>query len=182
MTGALTGALGVWLTVRRSAWCWPVAMMNVAIYAVVFHRAKLYADAGLQVVYFAMSAYGWWAWLGAGTAGQALPVGRTPRALLWSLLAAGAAGAVAMGVLLDRRTDAALPYLDAGTTAFSLVAQVLMTRKWIENWIVWIVVDVVYVYMYVVKDLHATALLYAVFLVLAALGLLEWRKAVGRTS
>ena len=177
VAGALTGALAVWLTVRRSVWCWPVGMINVGLYTVVFAQAKLYADASLQVVYFAMSVYGWWAWL-RGAGGHELPVARAPRRFLLALLAAAALSTAVVGGLLHRGTDAALPWLDAGTTSFSLAAQVLLTRKWIENWVVWIVVDVVYIYMYVVKDLYATALLYTVFLGLAVSGLVQWRRTL----
>ena len=180
VAGALSGALGVWLTVRRSVWCWPVGMVNVALYAYVFLQARLYSDAGLQLVYFAMSGYGWWAWLRGGAGGHELPVARTPRPFLLALLGAGLLGTMSLGTLLSRHTDAALPFFDAGTTSFSLVAQLLMTRKWIENWVLWIAVDVVYVYMYVVKDLYATALLYTVFLGLAVAGLRAWRRSLGR--
>lgn len=169
------------LTVRRNPWCWPLGMVNVALYAVVFARAKLYSDTFLQVVYFVMSAYGWWAWL-RGAHGHELPVARAPRRVLLGLLAAATASTVVVGGLLHRGTDASLPWLDAGTTSFSLAAQVLMTRKWIENWALWIAVDVVYVYMYVVKDLHATAVLYAAFLGLAVAGLVEWRRNLGTTA
>jgi nicotinamide mononucleotide transporter len=165
----------VWLTVRQSQWCWPVGMVNVAFYAYVFFHAKLYADAVLQVVYFAMAVYGWWAWRHGGALHGALPVGRAPRAVLAGLGAAGSALTVSAGTLLDRFTDASFPLLDAGTTAFSLVAQVLTTRKWIESWAIWIVVDAVYVYMYVAKELYATAVLYAVFLAMAVAGWRAWR-------
>jgi nicotinamide mononucleotide transporter len=156
-------------------------MVNVAVYTVVFARARLYADAGLQVVYFVMSAYGWWAWL-RGAAGHELPVTRAPRRVLFGVLAAAALATAVLGGALRHGTDAALPWLDAGTTSFSLAAQLLMTRKWIENWVLWIAVDVVYVYMYVVKDLHATALLYTLFLALAVSGLLQWRRSLTATS
>lgn len=155
-------------------------MVNVGLYAFVFFGARLYADAFLQVVYFVLSAYGWWAWLHGGAGGSALPVARAPRRLLAALLGGGVVVAVLVGTGLHRMTDAALPYLDAGTMTFSLIAQFLMTRKWIENWVLWIAVDVVYVHMYVVKDLYATALLYAVFLVLAASGLVQWSRSIGR--
>ena len=177
VAGVLTGALSVWLTVREKAWCWPVGMVNVALYAVVFGQAKLYSDAFLQVVYFAMSAYGWWAWL-RGAQGHELPVARAPRRVLLALLGAATVSTAVVGGCLHSRTDAALPWLDAGTTSFSLAAQLLMTRKWIENWILWILVDLVYVYMYVVKDLHATAVLYTLFLGLAVAGLVEWRRTL----
>ncbi len=176
--GALTGALGVWLTARENVWCWPVSLANVAIYAAVFREAKLYADMGLQVVYFALCLYGWWAWLNGGVAHGRLVVSRAPRAVLAASLVAGAVFAAAVGIFLRSKTDAALPLWDAGTTGFSLVAQFLQTRKWIENWPIWIAVDTVYIGIYVVKRLYLTAGLYALFLVLAGIGLAAWRRSL----
>lgn len=180
--GFLTGALGVWLTAKENVWCWPVGLVNVAIYAVVFHGAKLYADMGLQVLYFALCLYGWWAWLrGSGEHGR-LAVSRAPARALAFLAVLGVVFAAGLGFLLRTHTDAALPFFDAGTTSFSLVAQFLQTRKWLENWIVWLAVDVVYVGMYVNKELYLTAVLYAVFLALAVLGLVKWRRALAEPA
>ncbi|MFI5197747.1 MAG: nicotinamide riboside transporter PnuC [Thermoanaerobaculia bacterium] len=176
--GAATGALGVWLMARENVWCWPVGLVNVAVYALVFHDAKLYADMGLQVVYFALCLYGWWAWMRGGAAHGRLVVSRAPAAVLAACALAGIAFAAALGVFLRAKTDAALPFWDAGTTGFSLVAQFLQTRKWIENWLLWIAVDIVYVGMYVVKRLYLTAGLYALFLVLAGIGLASWRRSL----
>jgi nicotinamide mononucleotide transporter len=176
--GATTGALGVWLTARENVWCWPVGLVNVAVYALVFRDAKLYADMGLQCVYFALCLYGWWAWLRGGAAHGRLAVSRAPRAVLAASALAGIAFAAALGTFLRMKTDAALPFWDAGTTSFSLVAQFLQTRKWIENWPLWIAVDIVYVGMYVVKSLYLTAGLYALFLVLAGIGLASWRRSL----
>jgi nicotinamide mononucleotide transporter len=178
IAGFVTGVVAVWLTVRQNVWCWPLGLVNVAIFAVVFYRARLYADMGLQGVYFALCLYGWWEWLHGGTAHGPLAVGRTPPR--WALALAGlaAAFAVGLGALLARATDAALPWLDSSLTAGSLAAQYLQARKWIENWWAWLAVDVVYVGMYVFKRLYLTAGLYAVFLGLAVAGLLAWRRAL----
>ena len=176
--GAATGALAVWLTARENVWCWPVGLANVAIYAIVFRDAKLYADMGLQGVYFALCVYGWWAWLRGGAAHGRLVVSRAPRAVLATSALAGIVFAAALGTFLRSMTDAALPLWDAGTTAFSLVAQFLQTRKWIENWPIWIAVDTIYVGMYVLKRLYLTAGLYALFLVLAGIGLAAWRRSL----
>jgi nicotinamide mononucleotide transporter len=177
IAGALFGAIAVWLTARENVWCWPVGLLNVGLYVVVFHDARLYADMGLQVVYAVLCVYGWYAWLHGGKDHGALSVSRTPGRWRGPLLLAGSAGAVLVGHLLQRHTDAALPYWDSSTTAFSLVAQWMQTRKWLENWLVWIVVDVVYVGIYLYKDLLATAALYAVFLALALIGYREWRRS-----
>ena len=172
---ALVGAVSVYLSVRENVWSWPTAIVNVLLYVVVFHRAKLYADMGLQVVYAVISAYGWYHWLHGGENRGELRVSRTPRreALLLPLLVV--AGAAALGTFFSRVTDASLPYLDSSLTATSLAAQWMMTRKYVESWIVWIVVDVVYVPMFLFKQLFPTAALYAVFLVLAVMGFVQWR-------
>jgi nicotinamide mononucleotide transporter len=169
----------VWLTVRQNVWCWPAGLVNVSLFAVVFLHARLYGATSLQVVYVALCLYGWYEWLHGGTGHGRLVVSRTPALWVAGLGLGGVAFAVAFGLFLKLRTDEVLPFWDSATTAFSLVAQWMTTRKWIENWVVWIAVDVVYVGMYVSQRLYLTALLYAVFLVLAVAGLLEWRRSMG---
>jgi nicotinamide mononucleotide transporter len=174
----LTGIAGVWLTVRQRVWCWPVGLVSVTLFAVVFFDARLYGSAALQSVYAALSLYGWYTWRHPADGSGELRVTRTP-ARWWPVLAlAGVAGAVAFGVVLRDRTDAALPLVDGATTAFSLVAQWMTTRKWIETWILWIGVDVVYVGMYASQGLYATTGLYVVFLVLALVGYRAWRRSM----
>lgn len=178
IVGALFGIAYVWLATRENPWCWPVGIVNVGLYILVFHEARLYADMGLQVLYVVLSVYGWRQWLRGGPGHGALPVSRTPPRALLLLAALGVLGAAVLGFTLQRHTDASLPLWDAATASFSLVAQWMQARKWIENWVVWIVVDLVYIGMYVNKQLYATAGLYAVFVGLAVLGLLEWRRSL----
>lgn len=173
--GFVFGVAAVALMARQSVWAWPLGLVNLGAYILVFREARLYADMALQVVYVAFSLYGWAHWARGGTGGGALPVTRTPPAVLVGALTLGGAGFFALGTLLHRLTDASLPFLDSALSAFSLVAQALQTRKWIENWHLWIAVDAVYVGMYVFKQLYLTALLYAVFLGLAVVGLRAWR-------
>lgn len=182
LLGVLTGVVAVWLTVRQNVWCWPVGLVNVALFAVVFARARLYADAGLQGVYFALCLYGWWAWLHGGRDHGPLAVTRSTRRERLALAALAVAAAALLGTLLHRGTDASFPYLDSALTAGSLAAQWLQARKRLENWLVWIAVDVVYVGMYVAKDLHLTALLYAGFAALAVAGLREWRRSLAGSA
>jgi nicotinamide mononucleotide transporter len=128
-----------------------------------------------------LAFYGWYQWLYGGPQAQELPVTRaTARQWVW-LSAVGLAYAVGVGYALTHYTDAAIPYWDSSTTAVSLVAQVLLTRKKIENWILWLVVDVAYVGLYWHRELYLTAGLYAVYLVLAAYGYLEWRRLLRAT-
>ena len=175
---ALFGVIGVWLSVKEKVWAWPAGIVNVSLYAIVFWRARLYADTGLQVVYLALSLYGWYEWLYGGANRSPLRVTRTPPREAVLLAMGAVLLAVVMGTALARGTDASLPWLDSSLTAASLAAQWLLTRKRLENWIVWIVADVVYVGMFLYKGLRLTAVLYAVFLVLAVLGLREWRRSL----
>ena len=171
------GIISVFLSVRQNIWSWPTAIVNVLLYVVVFRDAKLYADMGLQVVYFALSLYGWYEWLHGRANRTELKVSRAT-GRLWLAVTAIAVGVVAvLGNVLSQQTDAALPFVDSATTATSLVAQWMMTRKVLENWAVWMAVDVVYVGMFIFKKLYLTAGLYAVFFILAAMGYAEWKRS-----
>lgn len=171
------GAASVWLTVRQNPWCWPLGIVSVALFAVLFWREGLRANAELQLVYVGLCAYGWWAWVRGGPTPGALRVTPTPRRALVPLALGGAALSVLLATL-NREPDASLPFWDAGTAAYSLVAQWMQTRKWLESWAVWIAVDVIYVGLYLAKGLAPTAGLYAVFIVLAALGHREWSRSL----
>ena len=170
--------VAVYLTARQLIWCWPTALVSVTLYAIVFYKARLYADMGLQGIYFALAVYGWWAWLHGGEDRGELAVSRTRRALWPILMAVGAFSGVALGLLFDRFTNASLPFLDSALSSFSIVAQWMQTRKLLEAWLVWIAVDVFYVGMFVYKELYLTAGLYAVFLYLAVLGFVGWRRSM----
>jgi nicotinamide mononucleotide transporter len=172
------GIISVFLSTRENIWSWPTALVNVGLYSLVFFRTKLYADMGLQVVYFALSLYGWYEWLYGGANRTELHVSRTPGSLTLRLVGIGVLASAILGTVLARLTDAALPYVDSTTSATSLIAQWMMTRKMLENWLVWIAVDVVYIGMFIFKSLYLTAGLYAVFLVLAVMGYIEWRKSL----
>lgn len=178
LLAAVTGAISVWLSVRQNIWSWPTAIVNVVLYALVFRDAKLYADMGLQVVYAVLSIYGWYEWLYGGQGRTRLRVARTTPALAARLVVIAAAGSALLGTLLHRTTDAALPYMDSFLSSTSLVAQWMMTKKLLENWLVWIAVDVLYVGMFLFKGLYLTAGLYAVFLGLAIRGYIDWRRSM----
>jgi nicotinamide mononucleotide transporter len=170
------GIVSVYLSVRENIWSWPTGIVNVTLYIFVFFQARLYADMALQVIYIAISIYGWYEWLHGGRGRTALPISRGNRRLALRLAAIGVVSTAVIGTALARTTDAALPYLDSTTTVTSLIAQWMMARKILENWAVWVVVDVVYVGMFLFKELYLTALLYAVFLVLAAMGFVQWKR------
>lgn len=177
---ALAVALGlanVALIVRRSVWNFPFGVAMVTLYGWIFFEARLYGEAGLQVFFFVVQFYGWWKWTRAiGRDGDLAVFWSKPAALLAGL-AVTVVLAVAMGTALDRWTDAAAPYPDAAVAAASVVAQVLLSVRRIENWVYWIVVDVLSVGLFIYRELYLTAGLYAVFLVLASMGLVAWIRA-----
>ena len=174
---ALAGAVSVYLSARENIWNWPTGIVNVGLYIIVFRRAGLYSDMGLQVVYLVLSIYGWYEWLYGGKDRTQLTVSRAA-AREWLMVTPIA---LAFWVVLARYTatlpGVALPYLDSGLTTMSLVAQWMLTRKMLENWVLWIIADIAYVPMYVYKRLPVTAALYAIFLVLAVIGLRAWSRS-----
>ena len=178
IVAAVFGVVSVFLSVKQNIWSWPTAIVNVGLYIFVFFESKLYGDTGLQVVYVILNAYGWYHWLYGGKNRTELPVSRTSARLGVFLIALGAAGTALLGTILARKTDAALPYIDSLTTSTSLIAQWMKTRKLLENWIIWVAVDVIYIGMYIFKHLYPTAGLYLVWLVLSAMGYFQWRTSL----
>ncbi|BAU73818.1 nicotinamide riboside transporter PnuC [Metapseudomonas furukawaii] len=176
LIAAALGVLAVWLTVRQNPWCWPIGLVMVLMYSWVFFEVKLYSDMLLQLVYAALQLYGWWQWTRGGASHDGREVSRLAAAPLGLGLASGAMGGVLLGYGMATWTDAAAPWLDAGLTAFSLVAQVWMAQKRLECWLLWILVDVLFVLLFLDKALYLTAALYALFTLLAIQGWRTWRR------
>ena len=172
------GIVSVWLSVREHVVSWPTAIVSVSLYFFVFKDARLYADMGLQVFYAAISAYGWYHWLYGGKNRSELAVSLTPRPVWIALPIAWIIGTLSLGTLLHRTTNAALPYVDSSLTVGSLLAQWMMTRKYVENWAIWVALDVAYVIVFLNRDLKLTAFLYVVYGILAWRGLVEWRRSL----
>ena len=171
------GVAGVWLMVRRNLWAFPVGLAAVAVQGVLFFRARIYADAALQVFFAATLAWGWWHWVKDRGAAPELPVTRLGwrgRALAIGL---AAAATVVWALALRRWTDAVIPWRDAFVAAFSVAAQVLQARKHIENWYFWIAVNLVAIPAYWSASLAYSAFLYLIYLGLAVAGWWAWRKA-----
>lgn len=178
VAGFATGALCVWLVVRRNIWNFPVGIANNLFFIVLFTQAGLYADAGLQVVYIGLGLLGWYWWLRGGVQHTALEVHRTPG---WAWPAVGAfiaAGTWFLHWLLTTYTNSTVAGWDALTTTMSLGAQVMLNRKWLGNWAVWIAADVIYIALYASKGLWLTSVLYAVFLAMCVIGLRQWCRSI----
>jgi nicotinamide mononucleotide transporter len=176
LTGAITAAVGIWLTTRRLLICWPVTLISIFLYMVVFYRAGLLSDALLQVFFVIFTFYGWWHWWSGMRREGEVRVAPLRRSSLIVAVALGVPGSFALGILA-KHLHAALPYLDAVLMSYSLVATWWQARKHIANWWLWIVVDAVYIGEYIYKDLWPTAFLYAGLVGLAILGLCDWRRA-----
>jgi len=176
--GFVTGAACVWLAVKEHIWNWPISIINDALYLIVFFRSKLYADSLLQVFFISVGIYGWWAWLYGGTRHSELHAGRTTRRQAGIYFLALIGSTAGIYFLLRNYTDSNVPFWDGLTTALSLVAQYMLGRKLLENWLVWIIADAIYIAVYTYKDLYLTALLYLVFLVMCIFGWLRWKKTV----
>lgn len=165
------------LNMRVHPAAWPLAMVSSLLYVALFWNSRLYGDAGLQVFFALMAAWGWWQWLRGTTAdGSALTVRALPaRQRGWTLIAFGLAWPV-LGLFLRRYTDTDVPWWDAFPTALSVLGQWLLGRKYIENWIAWAVVNLVSVALFAYKGLWLTVLLYALFAVMSALGWRAWKR------
>jgi nicotinamide mononucleotide transporter len=173
--GFATGAASVWLAVRQSPGNWPFGVANAVILFVLFFRHRLYGDMALQVLFAAICLLGWYRWLFGGVGHSPLRVTRISRA---GALAYAAAGVVATAVFTPylRSINDASPLLDALTTVLSVEAQYLMTRKVIEHWLVWMVADVIYIWLYADRGLYVTGLLYVVFFAMCVAGWRDWRR------
>ena len=177
---AVAFVLSLWMVacnLRVNPLAWPLAMLASALYGVLFVNSKLYGEAGLQVFFIVLAGWGWWQWLrGHGADGQALRVHRlNPRQRALALAATLAAWPL-FGLLLQHATDSDVPFLDALPTVGSVTGQILLGRKLVENWAVWLAVNVVSIGLFAVKGLWLTVVLYALFAVLSVVGWFAWRR------
>jgi len=173
--GFVTGAAAVWLLVRESIWNWPAGIANAVFYLVLFAQARFFADSALQVVYIVLGAFGWWWWRHGPAGRPRRPIARIGllEATALALLTAGAT--YGMYLYLRSVSDAA-PLADAATTALSLAATWMQARKQIENWLVWIAADAIYIPLYFVKSLPLTGILYCVFALMCVKGWRDWSR------
>lgn len=179
--GFATGAWCVWLVARQSIWNFPIGLLNNLFFGWLFFGSRLYGDMSLQGVYFVLGIFGWALWIWGKKGEAALPVTRISRAeILGCALFLATATPLMMRFL--HLAGGAVPLWDALTTALSLCAQYLLSRKRVENWWGWLAADLIYVPLYIHRELFLTAALYALFLVLCAIGLREWNRSLAQKS
>lgn len=174
--GVLFGLLTVYFSVRQNIWTWPTGIVSVSAFGILFFQIKLYADMCLQIFFLWSCIQGWYFWLRGGENHTALHITRLTRRHIIIVSLGLVTSVLGIGFFFHTYTDASLPYLDSTASGMSVVAQLLMMRKKLEHWCVWIVVDVLSIGMYIVKEVYWTAGLYGVFLLLCIKGLREWKR------
>lgn len=170
------------LAVRESLWCWAAAFISTAIYLYLFFDARLYMESVLQLFYLAMAVYGWQQWRRGGPGGKNLEVSSYPLYMHGAAIAAVLALSALSGWLLSSYTEAAFPYLDSFTTWSAVWTTFLVTRKKIENWLYWIVIDSLSIYLYDSRGLALTAMLFALYVVISVFGFISWQKVHRQVS
>jgi len=159
--GFITTIACVYLAAKQNIWNWPIGIMSVVTYMVVFFNSQLFGDAGLQIYFLGTSIYGWYFWIKKKEANEKPVTSLTFKQLLWVLLATLVL-AGSLGLFLKNYTPTNVPYIDGFCTSISFMAQILMTRKILQNWAFWIFVDICYVPLYLYKNLYLTSILYIV--------------------
>ena len=185
IASTVLGVAGVLLMIVQHVSAWPVGMACVALSAWVFYTTRLYSDVLLQIIYFVLLAYGWWnARRAPGRAGTNLgiPVTVLSSRTRLACIGAGIAATFVWGWLMHRTTDAALPYWDSFILMFSLISQWLQARKKIENWVGWMIVNAVAVWVYLAKDLLLFTGLYALYFAMAVGGWFAWRRSLAAAT
>ncbi len=173
--GFVSGITGVWLTIRKNIWCFPVGIINVLITAYLVFSKTLFADTLQQLVYFVLLVIGWIKWNRVSAQSQ-VPVStlETEKILPLSIIFIG--GSAVMGYLFKNYSSASYPYWDSAATVICFIAQWLIARRKIENWILWMIANPMYITMYILKDLNWYAVLSGIYFIMAMMGWMEWKK------
>lgn len=181
--GFITGLLCVFLAIKNHIWNWPVAIVSTLCYLVLFYQSKLYSDSGLQLVFLGMQVYGWVVWNRNPSSAKAGGISRLSRLQAGLVVVITLTASLVWGFVLPLlKKDQIFPYWDSLTTSISISAIILQAQKKIENWILWIIVDIIYIPLYLLRDLNLTAGLYVMFLIMAFWGAFEWKKQLTNTE
>lgn len=179
IVGVALGLLYLWLEYRANIWLWVVGVIMPAVHCVLYYKSGLYADCAMQAYYIVAGLYGLAIWLsGCRKGDKRLEIAHTPFRLIIPLVVAYGVLHTAIYFVLIHFTDSTVPFWDSMTTALSVVAMWMLSRKYIEQWLVWLVVDAVTVGLYLYKGIPLTASLYLLYTLLALVGYLRWRKSI----
>ncbi len=177
VAAAVFGLICVLLYIRQNVLSWPTGLVQVILFIYIFYQVKLYSDLILHIIYVILQIYGWYYWVygGKDKTEPKVTLLRPVHILFWVIVSV--VGTLLWGLLMDRMTDASLPYPDAFTTVISLIAQWLLAKKKLESWAFWVLVDIAAIGIYFYKELYVTSILYSCFLILAMAGFFAWRKS-----
>ena len=183
LLGVITGIIYLWLEYRANIYLWVAGIIMPAIYIFVYYDAGLYADFGINIYYLLIALYGWFAWKTGftltgkkKTTEQELSISYTPRSAWAKITVTYLIAQIAIAWLLINYTDSTVPWADSFTTALSIVGMWMLARKYVEQWWVWCIVDVASSALYVYKELYFTAVLYAVYAIIAIFGYYKWKR------
>ncbi len=177
--GALiSGILYVTLAAKENVWCWLFGLVNVCLFFIIAFNAQMYSDVGLQVVYFGLTIYGWWQWVygNKNKPENTLKITTTSSRLWATLIPTTLLSTLVLYFLLSSFTDTDVAFWDALTTALSLTATWMTARKKLENWLVWIIADPIYVGLLYYKGWHLSSVLFGIYTVIAVMGYFEWKR------
>lgn len=174
------GLINITLLIFRNAWNYAFGIASVTIYVLIFWQSRLYAESGLQVFFILAQIWGWYLWLKVGGENNRVPVRWLdwPSRMVW--ITATAAISLNLGWLMHKYTNAAMPFADSAIAGASVAAQILLAYRRIENWVLWVLIDVAAVALYIDRGLYPTAGLYGGMLVMSLFGLKEWVEAERR--
>ena len=171
-----SGLIYIFLSVRQKPLCWPFDIVSTGAWMIVVFQGKLYMDSILQLIYVVLGFYGWYGWLRGSTDSTPLPVSRITRRQSAVFLAIGVASAIPLGLVSQFLLEADFPWWDTVTTVMSIIATYLLARKVLENWVLWIVADSMYIAIYYAKGWNGYAVLMAIYTAMAFVGLWNWRR------
>jgi len=180
--GLVSGLLCVWLLIRQSIWTWPIGLLYALVSLFVFYNSRLYSEFGLHIYYVLMNAYGWYYWSKGGTPSSqentSVPISRITPANAAIVLLLVIIGVPLLAETLNAVTDAEMAYPDSAITVLSFAGMWMTARKYIENWYVWLVVDVLATGLYIHKGIELYAVLYGVYIIMAVMGWLAWQRTL----
>ena len=174
--GFICGIAGIVLTLKENFWCFPVGLVNVILSMFLFYTQQLYADTLQQLVYIILLFYGWYRWVNGDSNSKRIPITLSSIKLLICCFLVWLGATALLAILLTQYTNASAPWPDSAATSLSFIAQWMVAKKKLENWLLWIAVNILYIAIYLYKDLNLYALLFAIYLGLAIWGYIQWKK------
>ena len=167
------------LAAKENIWCWAAAIISVSIYVYICYKAQLYAETGLQVFYFFMAVYGYFSW---SNHNKPLQISEWKINIHLLIILAGSLTTFLLGFLFSTYTNAKMPIIDSLTTVFSIFATYMVVKKILSNWLYFIIIDAISIYLYFSRELHLTALLFIFYTFIAAIGFIKWNRILQKNE